>query len=283
MKNWVSNSSGVESNGVPGMVGSTWSAAAIVCLQGMLCERASHARGSRGDIRGEESDDLVRAELAGVVEAREDLADVVERLGHRQVGCGLCRVLATEEHVQAGRARAVAHADRAGELDTAFGGNVQVGGTEVVAGDDRRLRVDDLVDTVVGVEVRLDAREDSNRAVRAASAEYALLLGLARDADGVVEGETKGLMDVLAALAAVEQIRLDVIDDREERAARRVRGDLASGARHFLGGGTWREKQLMLAAAVNEFHWGCRTVSDLKGREERDEGSQEFECHCLRL
>lgn len=31
-KNWLSKSPGVESKGVPGMVGSTWSAAAIVCL-----------------------------------------------------------------------------------------------------------------------------------------------------------------------------------------------------------------------------------------------------------
>lgn len=82
----------------------------------------SLATANMKDVRDEESDDLVGAELAGVVEAREDLADVVERLGHRQVGRGLRRVLAAEEDVQAGRTRAVAHADRASELNATLEG-----------------------------------------------------------------------------------------------------------------------------------------------------------------
>ena len=37
-----------------------------------------------------------------------------------------------------------------------------------------------------------------------------------------MEGQAKGLMDVFAALAAVEQILLNVVADGEERATRRV-------------------------------------------------------------
>ena len=43
-----------------------------------------------------------------------------------------------------------------------------------------------------------------------------------RDTDGVVEGQTEGLVDFLAALAAIEQILLDVVTDGEQSAARRV-------------------------------------------------------------
>ncbi len=42
---------------------------------------------------------------------------------------------------------------------------VQVGGGEVVAGDERPLLVDDLVDTEVGVEVGLDVLKKGNGAV----------------------------------------------------------------------------------------------------------------------
>ena len=43
-----------------------------------------------------------------------------------------------------------------------------------------------------------------------------------RDTDGVVEGQTEGLVNVLSALAAVEQVLLDVVADGEEGAAGRV-------------------------------------------------------------
>lgn len=53
-----------------------------------------------------------------------------------------------------------------------------------------------------------------------------------RDADGVVEGQTEGLVDLLATLAAIEQVLLDVVADSEELAARRV----GSGV-HAVGAG----------------------------------------------
>ena len=43
-----------------------------------------------------------------------------------------------------------------------------------------------------------------------------------RKSDSVVESETERLVDVLAALAVVEQILLKVVTDREELAARGV-------------------------------------------------------------
>ena len=57
-----------------------------------------------------------------------------------------------------------------------------------------------------------------------------------RERDGVVEGETERLMDVLATPAVVEEVLLEVICDREELAARRVRrGVLPVRARDATG------------------------------------------------
>ena len=44
-----------------------------------------------------------------------------------------------------------------------------------------------------------------------------------RDTDGVVEGQTKGLVDLLTTLAAVEEILLKVVHYGEERAAGGIR------------------------------------------------------------
>lgn len=73
-----------------------------------------------GHVRGEKSDDLGGGELAGILEASENLGDVVERLRDRQVGSGLGRVLAADEDVQAGRAGAVGDTDGTGQLDAAL-------------------------------------------------------------------------------------------------------------------------------------------------------------------
>lgn len=51
-----------------------------------------------------------------------------------------------------------------------------------------------------------------------------------RPADRVVEREAERLVDLLAALAAVEQVCLDVFQDREKDAASFVCGDVAVGA-----------------------------------------------------
>ena len=44
-----------------------------------------------------------------------------------------------------------------------------------------------------------------------------------RESDGVVEGQAQRLVDVLSALAAVEQVLLDVVADGEESAASCIR------------------------------------------------------------
>ena len=61
-----------------------------------------------------------------------------------------------------------------------------------------------------------------------------------RDTDGVVEGQTKGLVDLLTALAAVEEVLLDVVAHSKERAAGGVgRGVHAVGASDPAGEGTY--------------------------------------------
>ena len=72
------------------------------------------------------------------------------------------------------------------------------------------------------MEHRLDVIEDHDGAVGATSTELALLGQGGRETDGVVEGETEGLMDFLAALAAVKEVLLDVLENREQRTASRV-------------------------------------------------------------
>lgn len=67
-----------------------------------------------------------------------------------------------------------------------------------------------------------------------------------REPDGVVEGETEGLVDLLTALPAVEEVRLDVLKDGEEHAARRMSGDVAVGAGDALGDGRCTRSESMI-------------------------------------
>ena len=65
------------------------------------------------------------------------------------------------------------------------------------------------------------------------------------NADGVVEGQTEGLVDILAAFAAVEQVLLDVIADGEQIAARGVgRRVHAVGACHSAGKGAYMVRKV---------------------------------------
>ena len=45
-----------------------------------------------------------------------------------------------------------------------------------------------------------------------------------------MEGQTKRFVDLLTTLPAVEEVRLNILDDREKYAAGRVSGDAAVGA-----------------------------------------------------
>lgn len=46
-----------------------------------------------------------------------------------------------------------------------------------------------------------------------------------RDTNGVVESETEGLVDLLTALATVEQVGLEILDDRDQDTAGAVGDD----------------------------------------------------------
>ena len=59
------------------------------------------------------------------------------------------------------------------------------------------------------------------------------------NADSIVEDNTKRFVDLLATFAAVKEILLDIIDDREQGTTRLVgRGVLAIGAGNSPGDGT---------------------------------------------
>ena len=111
--------------------------------------------------------------------------------------------------------------------------------------DEQALLVDDLVDAQVRVEVGLDVLEDGDGAVSTAAAEHTGGSDLGRDADGVVEGETEGLVHLLTALAAVEEVLLDVVADGEERAAGGVRRNVAVSAGHLAGDSTYQPCQVV--------------------------------------
>ena len=120
--------------------------------------------------------------------------------------------------------------------------NLQVACGHVVLDDERLLGLDDLVDAIVRVESGLDVVEKDDGAVRASAAELAVGRHRGREADRVVESQAKRLVRLLSALAAVEQVLLQVIDDGEERAARRIRRGMDTvRARDTLCECGWRE------------------------------------------
>ena len=51
-----------------------------------------------------------------------------------------------------------------------------------------------------------------------------------RDSNGIMEGETEGLVDLLTALATVEQVGLEILNDGDEDTAGAVGDDGAVGA-----------------------------------------------------
>ena len=119
--------------------------------------------------------------------------------------------------------------------------NVQISGGDVVASNEWLLLVHDLIDTNVCVEVGLNVLEDDDRAIGSSSTvvtnfsmrilnimivqsspEDTSCSNSGRKTDSVVESETEGLVSVLATLAAIEQVLLDILHNGEERAASRV-------------------------------------------------------------
>ena len=90
-------------------------------------------------------------------------------------------------------------------------------------GDEWLLHVDDVVDAAVCMEVGLDVLECDDGTIGAAATELAVGCQSRRETDGVVEGESEGLVDLFTALAAIEQVLLDVLENREERTTSCVR------------------------------------------------------------
>ncbi len=92
--------------------------------------------------------------------------------------------------------------------------NLQVSGGDVVLGDEGLLQRDDLVGASVRVEGRLDLGEENDGAVGATTGELATGLGSGRERDGVVEGQTEGLVGLLCALV-VEKVLHNIVPNRE--------------------------------------------------------------------
>ena len=98
------------------------------------------------------------------------------------------------------------HSGSASELD-------QVTRSNVVARQERRKGINRVVDTRIFREVNLGVGENDHGSIGTVSNEVRQ-----GEADRVVERQAEGLVDVLTALA-IEQVRLQVVQEREEHAA----------------------------------------------------------------
>ena len=87
-----------------------------------------------------------------------------------------------------------------------------------MCGDERLLDGDDVVDTAVGVENGFDLFEYDNGSICASATEFSLGSQSRREANGIVEGETKRLMNFFATFATVEEVGLDVFENGEQDA-----------------------------------------------------------------
>lgn len=85
--------------------------------------------------------------------------------------------------------------------------------------DERLLSIDNLVDTAVGVEGGLDGVKGDDGTISSSSTEFTLLEEGRGETNGVVEGESEGLVNLLTTLAAVEKVFLDVVENGEQDTA----------------------------------------------------------------
>ena len=97
-------------------------------------------------------------------------------------------------------------------------------------GDEWLLHVDDVVNAAVCMEVGLDVLKCDDGTIGAAAAELAVGGQSRRESDGIVEGETKRLMNLFTTFAAIEQIFLDVITNSKQTAAGSVVDSVAVSA-----------------------------------------------------
>ena len=71
-------------------------------------------------------------------------------------------------------------------------------------GNEGLLGVDDLVDTEISVERGLSVFKGDDGSVSSSTAELALAGKSRRETDGIVEGETKRLVNLFTTFAAIE-------------------------------------------------------------------------------
>jgi hypothetical protein len=110
-----------------------------------------------------------------------------------------------------------------------------------VFGDERLLAIDDIISTSVGRILCFDIRVLDNGSISSSAANLKAKKSISklteddpesnihilghRIPDGVVKGEAQGRVCVFTAFAAVEQILLDVLENREENTACLVGSD----------------------------------------------------------
>ena len=109
---------------------------------------------------------------------------------------------------------------------------LQVTSGNVVLRDEGCLGIDNFIDTAVSVEGGLGRGESDDGAVSASTTELALPEESGGETDGIVEGETKRLMDLFTTFTTVEEVLLDVIEDGEQDTA----GCVSSGPAVSTGG-----------------------------------------------
>ena len=157
-------------------------------------------------MRSQKVDDFARGE-ARVGETGKDGVDGVGRSWDEAIQSGSRCIGPTSEELEARRTGAVGETNCSSEVD-------QVSCRDVVAGQERRKGVGTVTGTVVLCEIRLDGGEENDRSISAITNG-----GIGeREGNPVVEGQTKRLMNVFAALI-VEEIRLQVVAEREESTA----------------------------------------------------------------
>ena len=115
---------------------------------------------------------------------------------------------------------------------------LQVTSGNVVLRDEGCLGIDNFIDTTVSVEGGLGRGESDDRAVSTSTTELALPEESGGETDGIVEGETKRLMDLFTTFTTVEKVLLDIVENGEEDTASRVSGGTTISASGLLDEGS---------------------------------------------
>ena len=115
---------------------------------------------------------------------------------------------------------------------------LQVTSGNVVLRDEGCLGIDNFIDTTVSVEGGLGRGESDDGAVSASTTELALPEESGGETDGIVEGETKRLMDLFTTFTTVEKVLLDIVENGEEDTAGCVSGGATVSASGLLDEGS---------------------------------------------